>query len=127
LEELNMAVLCEMRKDGTLGEQWEIRDRPFLVGRGQSVQLRVKDESVSRLHFRILRHGQDYLLEDLNSRNGTWVGGCRTNSTKLSEEEYILAGQTLFLFAERTLEPGHVKSTTGPHGTVMLRREFAHA
>jgi len=115
-----MAVLCQIRNDGTMAEQWEIKDRPLVVGRGQSVQVRVKDESVSRRHFVIMRTGTDYVLEDLNSRNGTWLGGCRTSAAKLTDEEYILAGQTLFLFAERAVRPGEIKPRVGPHGTVMV-------
>lgn len=122
-----MAVLCQIRDDGTMAEQWEISDRPLVVGRGQSVQVRVKDEAVSRRHFLIMRSGPDYVLEDLNSRNGTWLGGYRMSTAKLTDEDYILAGQTLFQFAERPLPPGEVKPRMGPHGTVMIPLELARA
>lgn len=46
-----------------------------LVGRIDSAQLVLEDITVSRLHARLTRSGAEVLLEDLGSREGTWVNG----------------------------------------------------
>jgi pSer/pThr/pTyr-binding forkhead associated (FHA) protein len=49
----------------------------FLIGRGEQCQLRPKSESVSRRHCAIVvKEGRVY-IQDLNSRNGTFVNGKR--------------------------------------------------
>jgi transcriptional regulator with PAS, ATPase and Fis domain len=49
-------------------------DGPVLIGRDASAQLIVLDEGVSRRHARIVADGEQFVLEDLGSRNGTRVG-----------------------------------------------------
>ena len=54
--------------------------------------------AVSRQHARITKSGEDFLVEDLQSRNGTFVNGRRiTTRTPLKDEDQILAGQSTFL------------------------------
>lgn len=49
---------------------------PFLIGKQESlVDYVLQDDTVSRLHVRIDRSGEQYLLTDLNSTNGTSVNG----------------------------------------------------
>jgi DNA-binding CsgD family transcriptional regulator len=65
------------------GSRWALRSdrREFLlvstvvVGRGVGVDIQVDDESVSRRHacFRLVEDAP--VVEDLDSRNGTWVNG----------------------------------------------------
>jgi phosphoserine phosphatase RsbU/P len=48
---------------------------PFLVGRHTDNHLVLRDNRVSRNHARIFAENGHYVLEDLNSRHGTWVNG----------------------------------------------------
>ncbi len=48
-----------------------------LIGRSHECGFRVDDWALSRRHCRIRVHGADFLLDDLDSRNGTFVGGQR--------------------------------------------------
>ena len=58
---------------------------------------------------------------DLSSRNGTWMDGCRIIAEKLRHNDRILAGNTLFLFADPPAVPTTVRGPRkGPHGTVMI-------
>jgi 3',5'-cyclic-nucleotide phosphodiesterase len=43
----------------------------FSLGRSPGNNLRLSDHRVSRRHVRITRRGERFLLEDLNSTNGT--------------------------------------------------------
>jgi predicted component of type VI protein secretion system len=51
-------------------------DRPeLIVGRGESSGLVIPDRQVSRRHARIRQEEDHYILEDLGSKNGTFVNG----------------------------------------------------
>src|SRR5664279_583917 len=86
-EELNMATLCLLGVDGKLRTQWEICNEPMTVGRSAMADVKVEDDGLSRRHFMILREGADYLIKDLNSRNGTWVHGHRAVTAKLHDND----------------------------------------
>ena len=123
-----MAKLCILSIDGKLGAQWEIRDEPVTVGRGAVSDVKVEDEGLSRRHFMIVRQGADYLIKDLNSRNGTWVHGHRAVTARLHDNDCILAGNTLFRFCEdRAAVSMAPQSLIGPHGTRILHTAIAQA
>ncbi len=48
---------------------------PFFLGRNADNQLVLRDNRVSRTHARIFAENGRYVIEDLNSRHGTWVNG----------------------------------------------------
>lgn len=50
---------------------------PFLIGRQPDNHLVLRDNRTSRSHARIVQEGDRFVLEDLNSRHGTWVNGHR--------------------------------------------------
>ena len=96
-----MAALCLLGDDGATAQRWEIGEQPVAVGRDESADIKINDESLSRRHFLILREGESYLLKDLNSQNGTSVDGKRVQAAKLNHHDCIVAGRTLFLFSEQ--------------------------
>src|ERR1035437_2137874 len=113
-----MATLYQITEDGSRAERWEIDKEPVVVGRSVQAKVNIGDEGVSRRHFLILRDGEDYVIKDLNSRNGTWLDGRRVFAEKLHHDDRIRAGRTLFLFAERPVSSATVSK--GPHGTVIV-------
>ena len=52
-----------------------------IVGRADDASVRIDDPGLSRCHARIYRRGDLYYVEDLQSTNGTFVGGCRVRET----------------------------------------------
>jgi len=50
---------------------------PFLIGRQPDNHLVLRDNRASRTQARIVSENGSYVLEDLNSRHGTWVNGGR--------------------------------------------------
>ncbi len=116
-----MATLCLLGEDGAAAKRWEIGAEPVAVGRGETADVKIDDEALSRRHFLIVREGENYLLEDLNSRNGTWVGGRRALAIRLRHLDCISAGRTRFLFREQRAPATPAPlPLTGPHGTVIL-------
>src|SRR6185436_1561211 len=51
-------------------------------GRSRSAIVSVEDDDVSRLHARVRRTGDAIEVEDLGSRNGTWVNGERIEAQR---------------------------------------------
>lgn len=54
---------------------YKIEKDMVLIGRSHSSDIVVNDKKASRNHVRILYNNGSYLIEDLNSRNGTMVNG----------------------------------------------------
>ncbi|HKQ68409.1 MAG TPA: GGDEF domain-containing protein [Polyangiaceae bacterium] len=69
-----------------------------LIGRGKECGVRIDDPGISRRHARVVRRGPGaYFVEDLGSRNGTFVGGKQVVNHRLEEGDRIQVGPTLEL------------------------------
>jgi len=65
---------------------------PFLIGRQPDNHLVLRDNRASRTHARIVSENGNYVLEDLNSRHGTWVNGGRIARHVLRNSDRIDLG-----------------------------------
>jgi pSer/pThr/pTyr-binding forkhead associated (FHA) protein len=68
--------------------------REIIVGRISEADLLMLDDQVSRKHAKISTHGDQILIQDLESRNGTFVNGARVRSAALAEGDEILIGSS---------------------------------
>ena len=69
------------------------------VGRESTNDVVMADNQVSTRHCRIVPKGEDFWMEDLGSRNGTYVNGVRIEEPrKLENEDLLKIGRTLFKF-----------------------------
>lgn len=64
------------------------------MGRGEDCDVVLADDSVSRHQARVLPTAEGFLLEDLDSSNGTWVGHTRIQRCALSLGEPFRVGNT---------------------------------
>lgn len=71
-----------------------------MLGRGDDADIRVESSGVSGRHLLLLRQGAEVLVEDLESRNGTYLNGLRVSRAVLKEGDSIMAGDAIFLFHE---------------------------
>jgi pSer/pThr/pTyr-binding forkhead associated (FHA) protein len=118
-----MALLCLLKDDGSIAERWELGDKPLTVGRGAAADVRIDDDGLSRRHFMVFCEGDDFLVKDLSSRNGTWLEGSRALISRVQHNDCIHAGRSRFLFAERDRDIAVLpifKPPTGPHDTVVI-------
>jgi len=70
-----MHVKLKVATGSHAGMEIAVSSDKFFIGRGDSCQLRPKSESVSRKHcILVIRDGR-LLIQDLSSRNGTFVNG----------------------------------------------------
>jgi len=65
---------------------------PFHIGRQPESNLILRDSRVSRQHARIIAEPPDYILEDCDSRHGTFVNGQRTKRHVLRPSDKIEFG-----------------------------------
>ncbi len=72
----------------------------MLIGRGTQNQIRILDTEASRVHARISNDEQGWLLEDLDSSNGTIVNGKLIQSRYLESGDQIQLGGSILVFAE---------------------------
>jgi diguanylate cyclase (GGDEF)-like protein len=64
-----------------------------VIGRTKDCAIRIEDPDISRRHARIVRRGPEaYFVEDLGSRNGTFVRGNRVTSLALGEGDRLALG-----------------------------------
>ncbi|MCC6524254.1 MAG: response regulator [Polyangiaceae bacterium] len=76
-------------------------DRQAVVGRAADATVSLGDGEVSRRHARIFLDGQSFIVEDLESANGTFVNGARVTRAELAfGDEVRLGSNVAFLFAQ---------------------------
>ena len=91
-----MPVLSPYR--GVLQETVEVRKMPFVIGRDVDVTLRFADDSVSRRHAQIVVRGEEFFIEDLGSKHGTFVNGLPVISCMLRSGDELQIGRSVFHF-----------------------------
>ena len=88
------------------GQQWVITDT-LLIGRDASCDVVSPDRQVSRQHARITKTGAIVMIEDLGSKNGTYLNGqVLTEAKQLVEADEITVAFTqnfLFLSSDATM------------------------
>ena len=109
---------------------------PFTVGRSSSCHLPLDDAKVSKQHFRILKKDGFYVVEDLESTNGTYLNGKRLEGKLVCADQAVIrAGREVFVFhfnAGRILEtpPPNRHGLKGPfHSGPLIQdlMEVAHS
>lgn len=70
-------------------------NREIIIGRSHNIDITLLEDMVSRKHARIYREGDHYVIEDLNSTNGTFVNGNRIKKQILKEGDRILIGTSM--------------------------------
>ncbi len=78
-------------------------DRELVIGRADDASITVQDDRVSRHHTRLVTQGpESVVVEDLGSKNGTWVNGRRVTTAELHNGDTIQVGnETVFHFVFR--------------------------
>jgi hypothetical protein len=76
------------------GLMFPLTESEYLIGRQRDNQISLADLGVSGHHVRIYRGPDGYAIEDLKSRNGTWLNGARTFHALLKNGDQIRIGAT---------------------------------
>lgn len=80
----------------------ELGARPVTLGRSTKATIPLDDGLVSREHCAVQWNGEGYVLQDLNSRNGTLMGGLRVVKVALRPGAEFMVGNTKVVFVDDT-------------------------
>jgi hypothetical protein len=93
--------------DGEVGNVYPLMDDECTIGREPGNKIAIADGSISSTHARITRTLEGFFLEDLQSRNGTFLNGEKvTQKTKLSDNDLIRLGKVILTFNIAREGPG---------------------
>lgn len=61
---------------------WTLEKDEVVLGRDEECDLALSERQISRQHIRIYKQGDIYHIEDLDSKNGTWVNGLQLKGSR---------------------------------------------
>lgn len=64
-----------------IGQRWTLDNDEMLIGRGSDADIVLPERQVSRYHSKIFYRDGRYFLEDLDSKNGTFLNGQQVKGT----------------------------------------------
>jgi hypothetical protein len=78
------------------GGEFPLRmDREIIVGRSSELDMVLVEDMVSRKHAKISASGDQIVIQDLGSTNGTFVNGEKVKKARLKEGDRILIGTSI--------------------------------
>jgi transcriptional regulator with GAF, ATPase, and Fis domain len=112
------------------GKLFRLTNEEVSIGRDPSNEISLLDGLVSRRHCVIRKDGDGFRLQDLESRNNTFVSGVPIRDRVLVPGDEIRIGNSIFIFQGANTEPTtgaaslQLDATPTPGGpTVLLRKE----
>jgi two-component system cell cycle response regulator len=80
-----------------VGELHKLNRPRTIIGRGETAQIRITDDGISREHTEIAVEGDHVVIRDLGSTNGTYCNGARVEALEIVDGDKILVGSTTIL------------------------------
>ncbi|GAB4468494.1 MAG: hypothetical protein Kow00124_02670 [Anaerolineae bacterium] len=102
------------------GQQWVLHADELLIGRGADCDIVIPDSRVSREHARVFRREGAYFIEDLHSKNGTYLNAIRLEGEQEIHEgdeiQIALAAKLKFIGTEATVPLVFEEHMDSEHG-----------
>lgn len=103
------------------GQRWTIQSDTVVIGRGSECDLLLPERQISRQHIRIRRMDDRYTVEDLESKNGTWINGQPLKGQReLHDSDEISLGMAVrmvFMESEATAPVPHIQRASPTNNT----------
>jgi HD-GYP domain-containing protein (c-di-GMP phosphodiesterase class II) len=80
------------------GSRFLLEKFPITIGRDLTNSVAIEDDEISRVHLRIKKRGRLFIIEDLDSKNGTFLNGDRIINSIIQNGDKILIGSTELQF-----------------------------
>jgi hypothetical protein len=80
------------------GDSWRLEAERSVIGRLSGSEIEIQDPGASRRHAEIRRDGEDYLVVDLGSTNGTLLNDAPVSEAVLEDGDKITIGRTVLQF-----------------------------
>ena len=93
------------------GQSFEIHGGETLIGRAPDNHIQIVEQSISRIHAKILKRDDHYFVEDLESQNGTYLNGHPIGAgfqLELKEGDFVALGNILMSLGPPYAEDGMV-------------------
>lgn len=90
------AYLIVLAGEG-VGSMYRIEEAETIIGRTATANIRLNDDGISRKHARIVQKGNEIVVEDMGSANGTLVNEEKVQSQALKDGDKIRIGSTTIL------------------------------
>lgn len=109
-----MAYQLVMKTGPAPGKVYSLEKGELSIGREAGSDVFVNDVEVSRKHARLISQGENYVLEDLGSTNGTFVNGQRLTTPRLLQpNDSVILGEKVSLTYETvTFDPNATQVNT---------------
>ncbi len=108
-----------------LGHRWTLTNDELLIGRGTDADVVLPERQVSRYHLKIHYRDGRYFLEDLDSKNGTFLNGQQVKGTVSLQDgdeiQIALCVRMLFVGSDATVPLSF--DLPKADGTVMVLEE----
>jgi len=85
-----------------IGKRYPLEHTEQVLGRSDSVNIQVEQDSVSRQHAKIVEKNNHHMLVDLGSTNGTFVNDTQITQCELRDGDLVRVGQTIFKYLSGT-------------------------
>lgn len=100
------------------GRDFPLHDGTNSLGRDPSTDVQIDDSTVSRRHAVIAIRDDNVIIEDLDSKNGTFVNGAKvTGSAPLADRDTIVLGDVSLVF-RRSRIPSSTVTVSKPRDGV---------
>lgn len=91
------ASVLVITSGGKAGLEIPLGTEPLMIGRASDAGLQIRDDYTSTHHARLLLWGADWVVQDLDSTNGTFVDGVRIDTpTQVPVGVPVKVGATTF-------------------------------
>jgi pSer/pThr/pTyr-binding forkhead associated (FHA) protein len=95
-------LTIELKFNNAVLKTIETEKEVITIGRNVKNDIQIDNLSVSKQHAKIVKHQGKYLLEDLNSTNGTYLNEKKISKEKLTNNDIITIGKhTLVAILEK--------------------------
>ena len=78
----------------------ELGEADITIGRTSECEIQLPREGISRKHVLIHFHNEEYYVEDLDSKNGTYLNGVKIAKCVLRNKDQIDIGVVKIIFNE---------------------------
>ena len=82
----------------TLGRRYFLDKPEQIIGRSDTANIQVDQDSVSRSHAKLTTAENKSYITDMGSTNGTFVNNLRVDHTELRDGDLLRVGQTIFKY-----------------------------
>ncbi len=106
----NHAACLVIMSGQPLGKIFHLQENNVTIGREPNNTIQIEDEAVSRTHTRVFYENNQWLIEDQNSTNGTFINFKRIQKQEIKNSDVISIGKTVFKFIrEDNLESAYYR------------------